>query len=38
MAIVTIPAEMRQIKEATEIKQFLADYNIDYDIWPLKTV
>ena len=36
MAIVTIPAEMRQIKEATEIKQFLADYNIDYDIWPLE--
>ena len=29
MAIVTIPAEMRQIKEATGIKQFLADYNIE---------
>ena len=36
MAIVTIPAEMRQIKDKTEIKRFLADYDIEYDIWPLE--
>jgi cupin superfamily acireductone dioxygenase involved in methionine salvage len=36
MAIVTIPAEARQIKETTEIKHFLADYSIEYDIWPLE--
>ena len=36
MAIVTIPAEMRQIKDTTEIKRFLADYGIEYDIWPLE--
>ena len=36
MAIITIPAEARQIKDRTEIKQFLAQYNIEYDIWPLE--
>ena len=36
MAIVTIPAEARQIKETADIKQFLADYGIEYDIWPLE--
>jgi len=36
MAIVTIPAEVRQIKDVLEIKTFLGICNIEYDIWPLE--
>ncbi|HAU48449.1 MAG: acireductone dioxygenase [Planctomycetes bacterium] len=36
MAIITIPAEARQIQDCTEIKEFLAQYNIEYDVWPLE--
>ena len=36
MAIVTIPAEARQIKDVLEIQKFLAGHNIEYDIWPLE--
>ena len=36
MAIVTIPAEIRQIKDVLDIKTFLGTYNIEYDIWPLE--
>ena len=36
MAIITIPAEARQIKNSTEIKQFLAQFSIEYDMWPLE--
>ena len=32
MAIVTIPAEVRQIKDVLEIKTFLGICNIEYDI------
>ena len=38
MAIITIPAEARQLKDSNEIKQFLSQYNIEYDIWPLEDV
>ena len=36
MAIITIPAEARQIQDCTDIQQFLAQYNIEYDVWPLE--
>ena len=36
MAIITIPAEARQIQDYTEIQQFLAQYNIEYEVWPLE--
>ena len=35
MAIVTVPAESRRITDPAEIKAFLADHGLDYDVWPL---
>jgi 1,2-dihydroxy-3-keto-5-methylthiopentene dioxygenase len=35
MAIVTVPAESRRITDPAEIKSFLADHGLDYDVWPL---
>jgi 1,2-dihydroxy-3-keto-5-methylthiopentene dioxygenase len=36
MAIVTVPAEARRITDPAEIKTFLADHGIAYDVWPLE--
>ena len=36
MAIVRIPAESRRITDPGEIKDFLADHGIDFDVWPLE--
>jgi len=36
MAIVTVPATSRRITDAAEIKTFLADHGIAYDVWPLE--
>ena len=36
MAIVTIPAESRRIRDAGEIKAFLADHGINYETLPLE--
>jgi len=35
MAIVTVPEQARRITDAAEIKAFLADNGIAYDVWPL---
>jgi 1,2-dihydroxy-3-keto-5-methylthiopentene dioxygenase len=35
MAIVSIPAESRRLTDTGEIREFLAQHGIDYDIWPL---
>jgi len=35
MAIVTVPEQARRITNAAEIKAFLADNGIAYDVWPL---
>ncbi len=36
MAIVTVPAEARRITDPAEIKTFLAEHGIAYDVWPLE--
>jgi 1,2-dihydroxy-3-keto-5-methylthiopentene dioxygenase len=36
MAIVTVPAEARRISDATEIKAFLNDHGLHYEVWPLE--
>lgn len=36
MAIVTVPAEARQITDHDEIKTFLAERGIDFERWPLE--
>jgi len=36
MAIVTVPAASRRITDAAEIRTFLADHGIAYDVWPLE--
>ncbi len=35
MAIVTVPSAGRRITDPAEIKTFLADHGLDYDVWPL---
>ena len=36
MAIVSIPAESRRLSDPGEIKAFLNDHGIEYDVWPLE--
>ena len=36
MAIVTVPAEARRITDPAEIKAFLADHGLHYEVWPLE--
>lgn len=36
MAIVTVPAEARRISDPAEIKQFLNEHGLHYEIWPLE--
>lgn len=36
MAIVTVPAEARRITDPAEIKRFLADHGLHYEVWPLE--
>jgi hypothetical protein len=36
MAIVTVPAETRQITDPAEIKAFLAERGLDFAQWPLE--
>jgi 1,2-dihydroxy-3-keto-5-methylthiopentene dioxygenase len=35
MAIVTVPAEARRITDRAEIKRFLNDHGLHYELWPL---
>lgn len=36
MAIVTVPAEARRISDPAEVKQFLGDHGLHYEVWPLE--
>ncbi len=36
MAIVTVPAEARRITDPLEVKQFLNDHGLHYEVWPLE--
>jgi 1,2-dihydroxy-3-keto-5-methylthiopentene dioxygenase len=35
MAIITVPAETRRITDPSEIKAFLNDHGLHYEVWPL---
>ncbi len=36
MAIVTVPAEARRITDPGEVKEFLNDHGLHYEVWPLE--
>ena len=36
MAIVTVPAETRRITNPDEVRQFLNDHGLHYEVWPLE--
>ena len=36
MAIVSVPAEARRITDPVEVKRFLNDHGLHYEVWPLE--
>jgi 1,2-dihydroxy-3-keto-5-methylthiopentene dioxygenase len=36
MAIITVPAEARRITDRADVKRFLNDHGLHYEVWPLE--